>query len=42
MAGVTGRAPCGRLSVNGTINFGVFPAQADWRVMGRICDCSAD
>jgi len=39
---VNGRALCGRLSVHGTINFGVFPAEADWRVTGKICDCSAD
>ena len=39
---VNGPAPCGRLSVHGTINFGTFPAEADWRVNGKVCDCGAD
>lgn len=38
----SGQAPCGRLSIHGTIDFGSLPPVADWRVRGKICDCSAD
>jgi hypothetical protein len=31
---------CGKLVVHGFINFGVAPPTLEWRLTGRICDCS--
>lgn len=39
---VRGAAPCGRLSVTGTMNLAASPPVADWRVRGKICDCAEE